>query len=155
MKDFFLRLFNYDRFCNETMLDVLVKSNQPASAMRLMAHLLAAQQVWFNRCNGLPPFTGALWQDNGKIEEFAGTIKKNSTEWVRYLENLNPDDFEEIVSYKNMKGEPFESMLSDILMHIINHGTHHRAQIGQHLRLAGVENLPVTDYIAYTRAIKY
>jgi uncharacterized damage-inducible protein DinB len=151
MKNFFINLFNYDCFANKTILDVLIKSNQPAKAVQLMAHLLAAQQVWYNRCKSLPPFTGTLWQDDGKIEEFAGAIRKNNTEWVSYLKSLNPDNFEGIISYKNMKSEPFESKLSDILMHIINHGTHHRAQIGQHLKLAGIENLPVLDYIAYTR----
>ncbi|MDB5154777.1 MAG: hypothetical protein JWR54_3528, partial [Mucilaginibacter sp.] len=55
-----------------------------------------------------------------------------------------------VISYKNLKGDDFENKLSDVLAHLINHGTHHRAQVGQHLKLAGVE-LPNTDYIFYIR----
>jgi uncharacterized damage-inducible protein DinB len=64
---------------------------------------------------------------------------------------LDDNAFEEIVYYKNLRGDGYENKLEDILAHLINHGTHHRAQIGQELKLAGVENLPVTDYIFYIR----
>jgi len=153
MKNFFIRLFGYDRFANETILDTLINSNQPKKAVQLMTHLLMAQQIWYNRCKGLPLPTGALWQDDGKIEEFAATIVKNNTDWTTYLETLQADDFDKTLSYNNLKGDPFESKLSDILMQVINHGTHHRAQIGQQLKFAGVETLPLIDYIAFTRQI--
>jgi uncharacterized damage-inducible protein DinB len=34
---------------------------------------------------------------------------------------------------------------------LINHGTHHRAQIGQLIKFDGLEILPNTDYIFYLR----
>ncbi|MES2107830.1 MAG: DinB family protein [Bacteroidota bacterium] len=155
MKNFFIRLFNYDRFANESILEVLINSSRPEKAIKLMAHTLAAQQVWFNRCKGLVPYSGALWQDDGNIDGFAATIRKNNEDWITYLEMLTDGDFEKIISYNNMKGDPFESRLNDILIHIINHGTHHRAQIGQHLKFTGAETLPVTDYIAFSRQINH
>lgn len=155
MKNFFIRLFNYDRFANEAILQVLVSFGQPAKAVQLMTHLLMAQQIWYNRCNGLPLPAGALWQDDGKVEEYAAAIVKNNGDWIAYLETLRDDDFSKVFNYNNLKGEPFASNLSDIIMQVINHGTHHRAQIGQQLKFAGAETLPVTDYIAFTRQINY
>lgn len=155
MKDFFIRLFNYDRFANEIILNSLVNSTRPAKAIQLMTHLLMAQQIWHNRCNGLPLPAGALWQDDGDIDEFAATIRQNNENWINYLETQTDAGFEAIISYNNLKGEPFESKLSDIIMQVINHGTHHRAQIGQQLKSAGTETLPVTDYIAFSRQINH
>lgn len=153
MKDFFIRLFNYDGFANEAILGTLLKSSQPEKAIKLMAHLLAAQRIWYDRCSGSPSFAGPLWQDDGNINEFASIIKKNNADWINYLDTLTDAEFENIVRYNNLKGDPFENKLSDILIHVINHGTHHRAQIGQQLKFAGTEILPVTDYIAFARQI--
>jgi uncharacterized damage-inducible protein DinB len=64
--------------------------------------------------------------------------------------NLNDNDFERLISYKSLRGDAFENKLIDILGHVINHSTHHRAQAGQYLKIAGTD-LPITDYIFYLR----
>ena len=150
MKAYFTRLVNYDRYANDLILDAILKANQPEKPVKLMAHLLAAQQIWLNRCKGLPAPTGALWPD-WQADTFADTIARNNADWLNYLDGLQPEDLEKLVSYKNSKGDAFQNHLSDVLAHVINHGTHHRAQAGQHLKAAGFENLPNTDYIFYIR----
>lgn len=150
MKTYFTGLLNYDRYANETILDAIIKANMPEKPVELMAHLLVAQQIWLNRCKGLPAVGGALWPD-WKADTFSDIIAKNSSEWLNYIASLQEDDFEKLIPYKNSKGDSFENKLSDVLAHLINHGTHHRAQIGQQLKFAGADNLPNTDYIAYIR----
>lgn len=150
MKTYFTQLFNYDRYANELILQTIIKANNPEKPVKLMAHLLAAQQIWFNRCKGLPATGGALWPD-WRADTFAGLIAENSTAWVNYLDELQPGDFDILINYKTLKGDSFQNKLSDILAHVINHGTHHRAQAGQHLIAAGIESLPITDYIFYLR----
>ena len=149
MKSHFIDLFNYDQYANRLILDTIVKANDPEKPLQLMAHLLAAQQIWLLRCKGEPATGSVLWPDweTNKLELLAA---ENYQAWMQYLENLHLDDFEKVVSYKNSKGDSFENKLSDILVHLINHGTHHRAQAGQHLKLAGA-GLPNTDYIFYLR----
>jgi uncharacterized damage-inducible protein DinB len=153
MKAHFINLFNYDKYTNELIADLIVKAGSPEKPVKLMAHVLAAQRIWINRCRGLLPADVVLWAD-GQPETFSRTIAANSTEWLAYLDDLNEKDFETVISYKNLRGESFENKLTDILTHVINHGTHHRAQIGQHLLAAGVEQLPITDYIFYIRENK-
>jgi uncharacterized damage-inducible protein DinB len=150
MKDYFIRLFNYDRHTNLLMTEMIINAGSPEKPVQLMAHLLAAQQVWLTRCNN-EPFTGALWPD-WKSDTFIKTIEDNSKGWLDYIDTLIPDDFDKLISYKNTRGEGFENRLSDILAHAINHGTHHRAQVGQHLKSAGTD-LPFTDYIFYLRQL--
>jgi len=150
MKAHFIRLFDYDKWANQLILNSIIKINSPQKPVQLMAHLLAAQQIWITRCKGLPAIGGALWPD-WPAKTFAGLIERNHNDWIGFLDTCEADDFDRLVSYKNLKGDPFENKLSDILAHVINHGTHHRAQAGQHLIVAGLDKLPVTDYIFYLR----
>lgn len=150
MKDYFIKLLNYDRFANLQMLDSILAANQSLKAVQLMAHLLAAQQIWLKRCKHLPAPGGALWPDC-PATEFKAMIESNYAGWISFLEQTDDADFGNTVAYQNLKGDSFENSLSDILAHLINHGTHHRAQIGQQLKLNGLEKLPASDYIFYLR----
>jgi uncharacterized damage-inducible protein DinB len=154
MKDYLIRLFEYDRYANLVILETIIKAGHPEKPVKLMAHLLAAQQVWLNRCKGLPATGGALWPD-WPAETLEAVMLQNTGDWLAYLNDIQPADLEKPVSYKNSKGESFQNKLIDVLGHLINHGTHHRAQAGQHLILAGVEHLPNTDYIFFIRALNH
>jgi len=150
MKNYFLKLIDYDHHTNQTLAKLIIETGEPEKAVKLMAHMLMAQKVWFNRCNYLPPPGNALWPD-WKADTFEQTINDNHTAWVDFLSSLDDTAFENIIYYKNLRGDSYENKLEDIMAHLINHGTHHRAQIGQELKLAGVEKLPITDYIFYIR----
>ncbi|RYY37655.1 MAG: hypothetical protein EOP46_01790 [Sphingobacteriaceae bacterium] len=148
MKDYFLPLFDYDRYCNELMLELIIKAGNPEKPVMSMAHILAAQQVWLNRCNGVAnAYTVPIWPD-WQVKEFSPYINSNPTGWADFLEKA---DFTQRLKYKTSRGDTFENTVTEILTHVINHGTHHRAQIGQHLKFAGIEALPLTDYIFWVR----
>jgi uncharacterized damage-inducible protein DinB len=149
MKAYFIQLFNYDRYANQLIAETIVKADNPGKSSQLMAHLLAAQKIWLKRCKGEATMGGVLWPDWG-TDIFEQLIDDNHRAWINFLDYLDQDDFNKVISYKNLKGDDFENKLSDVLAHLINHGTHHRAQVGQYLKLAGVE-LPNTDYIFYIR----
>ena len=149
MKSYFIRLFNYDQFANGQIAALILNTPQNQKAVQLMAHLLAAQQIWLKRCKAQPAPGGALWPD-WPAEGLVEIMNTNHHEWMDYLETLQPQDFDKVVTYQNTAGLTFHDKLSDILAHLINHGTHHRAQAGQHLKLAGA-TLPASDYIFYAR----
>lgn len=151
MKQYFTQLLQYDYETNLTMLNLIASSDSPAEAVRLMSHLLGAQQVWLGRCQQDPNAPGgAIWPSDWQLDHLFELNKTNHQAWLEFINGQ--EDFDQIVSYKNSKGDAFADKLSDILAHLINHGTHHRAQIGQELKMAGVENLPSTDLIFYIRS---
>ncbi|HTH82166.1 MAG TPA: DinB family protein [Mucilaginibacter sp.] len=149
MKDYFIRLFNYDHFANQTIIKAIRKANDPVKAVRLMAHLLTAQQIWLVRCQGELTAPTVLWPEGNA--DFEQMTDNNNRLWLNHLNTLTADDFDKEIVYHNLQGIPYQNKLSDILAHVINHGTHHRAQIGQQLNFAGAESLPITDYIFYIR----
>jgi uncharacterized damage-inducible protein DinB len=150
MKAHFTKMMNYDQYANLLMLKSILETKALEKPVQLMAHLLAAQQIWLNRCKSLSATGVALWPD-WKAETFEQIIVENHENWIDFINQLNTDDFSRMINYQNSKGENFQNQLSDVLAHLINHGTHHRAQIGRHLKLAGLNQLPATDYIFYIR----
>jgi len=154
MKAYFTRLFQYDSYANQTMLDAIIRAREPEKVVQLMAHILAAQQIWLNRCLGLPQAAVELWIGPGtQVTGFTEKITENYKAWIECLDGFTEADFDKTIYYQNLRGDNWESKLVDILAHVINHGTHHRAQIGQQLKFNGAETLPNTDYIAYIRQI--
>jgi len=152
MQAYFINLINYDKFANQQIVETIKNTGYTEQPVQLMAHLLAAQQVWYNRCVELPATGGSLWPD-WQLDTFEGLINNSHLKWMHFLNKIDDAAFDRQIAYQNSRGQSFSNKLSDILAHLINHGTHHRAQAGQHLKLAGAE-LPPMDYIFYIRQLK-
>lgn len=71
----------------------------------------------------------ALWQ----------TWRETAGERNTYFDGPTDADLERDVTYTNVKGQSFTFQLGYMLMHICNHGTHHRAQALNMLRHVGVQ----------------
>jgi len=149
MKEYFTRLFQYDHYVNNLITDAIIAAGQPEETEKLMAHMLGAQQIWLSRCKGENILSGPIWPD-WKADTFKQIIADNHEAWINFLATQTDDDFDRKITYRDMKGNEFSSRLPDMITQVTNHGTHHRAQIGQLLKEDGV-NLPITDYIFYIR----
>jgi uncharacterized damage-inducible protein DinB len=152
MKNHLLKLLQYDRYTNLQVLQSIFAANQPQGAVKVMAHLLVAQQVWLLRCQNLPAPGGPLWPD-WQAMQLKYVIEQNYSAWQNHLSCIPDNELSNSVTYYNTKGELFYNTLLDIVSHVLNHGTHHRAQIGLHLKQAGFEQEPM-DYIMYVRTQK-
>lgn len=148
MKQHFIKLFGYDYYANAIILKAITEAGNPEQAVKLMAHTLAAQQVWLSRCrqDANAP-VNPIWPDDWKTEDLLIINQQNNKNWIQFLEGENLDL---TITYKNSTGLAFNNSIADILTHLINHGTHHRAQAGQVLKNMGYK-LPNTDYIMYLR----
>ena len=149
MKDYFIKLFQYDHYVNHIIADGILAAGKPEETRKLMAHLLGAQQVWLSRCKRENVLTGPIWPDTD-ADLFKQIIDDNHNQWIAFLSEFTESDFDTKITYRDFKGNEFSSRLEDMLTQVTNHGTHHRAQIGQLLKEEG-KNLPITDYIFYIR----
>lgn len=150
MKDYFKRLFAYDLHANLLLLQQIQQAQFPPQAVRWIAHVAGAQKVWLYRCTH-QSITQAIWPD-WDLATTQQELQNTAPAWQHFLDSLDDAVFEStIIEYQNSQGASFQNRLSDILAHIINHGTHHRAQIGQAVKNNGISQLPITDYIFYLR----
>ena len=151
LKEYFTGLFNYDRHVNLQFAVLINAAKSKDKPAELMAHLLNAQQIWLNRCLGTSSSNYQLWP-KWEPYSFNDIITKNHSGWINFL-NIEIEP-EQIIVYENFKGEKFNSKFVDILAHVINHGTHHRAQIGMLLKHSEGIELPSTDYVHYVRGLQ-
>lgn len=149
MKTLFNKLWQYNDWANKSLIDSMSQQEVLLSgkSLQLLSHIMNAQLIWIERIKGIKPKLG-VWDEHDlntcrRLHQLAsGQIKEE-------IENRE-SDWQEIIRYCNSLGQHFETQLDDILIHVFNHGTYHRAQIAQDLRIN--ELAPIgTDYIVFAR----
>ena len=147
MKVFLNQLFDYNFYCNKKYIEECTSlSEVPDQCIRLFSHILNAHHIWNARILENQPVYD-VWQLH-KLKDWGDIHYENQRSSFEITSNA--DDFEQMIDYENTEGRLFTSTLLDILFHIINHSTHHRAQIAAEFRNHGITPLPM-DYIHYKR----
>lgn len=145
------RLFAYDRWANNRVLEALavvgpLTAGHPLA--KLLSHIIAAQEVWLARIQNQPLSGLTPWPDIDP-ETWPDRFAALQDTWEHLLDT-GERGFDDLITYRDTKGHSFETMLHEILLHVIIHGQHHRAQIASGLRQLG-HTPPPTDFIFFTR----
>jgi uncharacterized damage-inducible protein DinB len=147
--EYLQRLFAYDAWANQEEVDSLQKvGTPPVRAVQLLAHIVAAQRLWWSRLHG-EAAPVPVWPD-WTLEECATQLVEQGRRWRDYLRGLTVADLARTVTYTNSLGEPWSNRVEDILRHVALHGAYHRGQIATHLRAAGL----VAAYTDYIHAVR-
>lgn len=147
MKAFFTGLFEYNHHCNRQLEELFAAhaGNIPGKVPLLYSHILNAHHIWNSRI--IPSHQSfTVWQLHA-METFQAIGEDN---FKNSLHILSGYDIEKLVSYNTSRGDQFSNSIKDILFHVINHSTYHRAQIATELKQAGIAPVS-TDYIFYKR----
>lgn len=148
MRDHFINLFQYNDWANEQIFSTLAAiQNPPEKIFELLSHIILSQENWLGRVRG--GYDNVFWKVL-PLEELKHRSKKSTSDWLNLLSNPTENDLEKEYQYRNTKGIEADSKLKDILTHLINHSTYHRAQINLLLRENSSEPAQ-TDYIVYAR----
>ncbi len=138
------QLVRYDEWANLEMIASFKNaSSPPARSLKFMAHIIGAEHVWLARLlQREPPVP--VWADLS-IDDCDEQVHVLAGEWRNYLAD-HTAGLETSVAYKNSKGEPWNSLVRDILTHVFLHSAYHRGQIAADMRQAG--HVPAyTDFI--------
>lgn len=143
------KLWQYNNWANQALIHLFTEQSAilPPECLRLFSHIVNTQSVWLSRLEGTPQLYGA-WD-----EHTLATCIMMHNEASPLLEEqllLSAEQLSAIIEYKNSTGKTFHNSRYDILIHVLNHGTYHRAQIATELRRHGIEPIN-TDYISYVR----
>lgn len=147
MNHFFKELFDYSHHYNQKLADLFLRNPDKTSekAVKLFNHILNAHHIWNNRIE-LTQTTISVWEIQA-LQDLKTFDKTNHEQTLHTLKTCN---LSETISYSNSRGQSFNNAIHDILFHIINHSTYHRAQIATEFKQGGLEPL-VSDYIFYKR----
>jgi len=147
--DDFLRMFSYDHWANRECLRAMRAGGTVSKqAVGRIAHILSARKLWLERMRRAPQ-TMPVWPSS-TIEECEALADEMAATWRNYISTLSPAGLDEIIEYKNTKGEPWSSRVEDVLTHVLMHSAYHRGQIAMEMRAAGA--VPAyTDFIHAVR----
>ncbi|HEY3429528.1 MAG TPA: DinB family protein [Cyclobacteriaceae bacterium] len=151
MKEYFLKLYQYNAWSNARVLNCLQRQDvQDEKIFTLMGHIVAAQFLWLHRIKGLPAPDVKLW-GMYTFEQLKTMADDAGKKWLQFVES--EDNFNRELSYTNYVGDPYTNNVEAIMIHLVNHSSYHRAQIAMLLRQKGYEPIN-TDFITYDRVIR-
>lgn len=140
------KLLEYNHYANLKLFEYIDGLNlEEDHRITILAHhIINAQEIWINRILGhsISLDVWAIRQDLSLKE-----LELNCQPLYDGLNSYSPDTE---VTYINSSQQKFTNIVSDILFHVINHGTNHRGQINTLLRQHYFEPV-IVDYIFYIR----
>jgi uncharacterized damage-inducible protein DinB len=142
-----LRLLEYDFWANNRVFEAISKSNKalPEDLEDILSHIFGAKEIWLKR-SLIEPASSDLF-NRKSIQELEHLNNRLNSDWKNFLSTNSTGH---VVSYSNLSGEKFQTPLSDIITHIVNHGSYHRGQVARTLRESGITPI-ATDFIVYCR----
>jgi uncharacterized damage-inducible protein DinB len=150
MRNHFKKLFDYNTWANQKIVESLANQvTNEKSTIALLAHLLIAEKVWLSRILKSDEKIDELWLSIsiGKCRKMS---EENSAVFFKIIDEINDEKLEEFIEYQTAKKQMYSNKLSDILIHVINHGSYHRAQINTAIKQNGGDPVAL-DYIFYAR----
>jgi uncharacterized damage-inducible protein DinB len=99
------------------------------SVLGNLGHMAGAQAIWFARWAGAPPRGVPPIEGGVELSTLREAFAALHAAQREYLEGLSPESIAEPCSYVDTRGQAQSRPLWESLLHVVNHGTHHRAEI--------------------------
>jgi uncharacterized damage-inducible protein DinB len=161
MKELLLSYAAYNAWANDLLLGTIgalpeaaqrreVVSSFP-SLRATMLHMLDAESMWWQRVHLQEKVTRPSETFEGDGAALSTALRKLDGQWLDFVARSGEHVFTHVFHYQNTKREQFKQPVCQVLQHLFNHNTYHRGQLVTMLRQLGVEKIPGTDYILFTR----
>jgi uncharacterized damage-inducible protein DinB len=162
MKQLLVSFAQYEYWANEKILELVlslseeqqqqeIKSSFP-SIYKTCLHVWDASTIWWQRLQKAEEIVVPSLSFHPSMQDVAHGLLQQDTQWLDWVKATTEADLDYVLPYKNMKGDAFAQPVREILLHLNNHGTYHRGQLVTMLRQVGVEKIPQTDYILFSRS---
>ena len=161
MKELLKQYAAYNCWASQRIIDVMLTlpgekqmAEVPSSLNSLyktVLHMWDAESIWWQRMKMQERMVVPSENFIGNLEDAANGLLQQSKLWNDWVNNASDLSLEHVFQYYNNKKEYFKQPVYQVLQHVFNHGTYHRGQLVNMLRQLGVEKIPATDFILWSR----
>ena len=147
LREFLEDKLNYNHDANERWILHLSQSGTRAIELchERFSHILNAHHIWNQRLLERPLKYG-VW-DIHSLEDWTFLNDQLTQQTMEYIREKGCDS---IITYQSTSGRTHQNTATEIIYHLVNHGTYHRGQLS--LILSAVQYPSIsTDYIYYSR----
>lgn len=161
MKEIILQYATYHQWANGLLLSTVnhlsaeqqqaeVRSSFP-SVYKTFLHLLDAESIWWQRLKLQEKIERPSDHFAGDMHALSLQLQQQNRLWVDWVSHANEAALQHEFIYYNWSKERFKQPVFQMLLHLFNHGTYHRGQVVTMLRQLGIEKIPQTDFIVWSR----
>ncbi len=102
-----------------------------------LVHTVGAQIVWLARWTRSERIGMPQVEEGRVLEAMRDAYASSHAALRRFAESLTEENVTRAVSYRDREGNAFERPLGELMLHLVNHGTHHRAETAMLLTSLG------------------
>jgi uncharacterized damage-inducible protein DinB len=117
------------------------------STLGLLVHIMDAERIWLSRWKGIFPRALMSPADLPTLDALIADWTPRRAEMLEFLAGVG--EARQDIHYVSTKGEAFHNILWHLIVHVLNHGTEHRAQVALYLAMHGIDvgNLDLVQYL--------
>ncbi|MCL4370314.1 MAG: DinB family protein [Chloroflexi bacterium] len=151
-------MYRYDLWVNQRLLAVVAqlpaeRAKEPLgssfdSIHGTLGHILGSQIHWLNRWRRLPPTRQLGGGDFDSLDAIRARWHEHQRDLDAFLGDLTQERLTETIRYTRSSGRVNELPLRQLMLHVVNHGTHHRSELADMLTRLGYPP-PPTDLVQY------
>jgi uncharacterized damage-inducible protein DinB len=117
-----------------------------------LVHVYAGDRIWLGRIEGSPPARFIIPEQDMHLAVLQNDWPALLERWKQWSAALTEDSIHKEIPYKDTKGNAYVSPTWQIVLHVVNHGTHHRGQVSGFLRALGHIPPPLDLRVYYQEA---
>jgi len=114
-----------------------------------LAHIMGAQVIWLERwTGGSNPKPVLEFQKTRGLSTIREAFAQSDDRLRAFVSSLTDDRLDETLAYKDSAGRPHERVMWQLMAHVANHGTHHRAETAMAMASLG-KPMRELDYVFF------
>lgn len=163
MKEMLEQFAAYNVWANQKLIDSIqtlqnevLQASFPSSFSSIHAtllHMWDAESIWWQRMKLQEVVTPPSNSFKGTTLDVSTSLLHQNKLWESWIKNATVAALDHVFLYQTTRKEQFKQPIFQMLMHVFNHGTYHRGQLVNMLRQAGIEKIPQTDFIVWSRGL--
>ncbi len=114
----------------------------------ILVHMMSSEWVWFQRWHGTSPkghLDAAEYPTLGELKKRWSEVEADMR---AFIDGQTDASLQAPLTYSNFRGETFHVPLWQMLVHVVNHETHHRGELAAVYALMDVQH-PEDEMIQY------